>query len=122
MPALLALADVVVHPSTEEGFSNAILEAMAAGKPVVAARVGGNPEAVVDGETGLLVPLGDAEALAAATVRLLADPGEARRLGAAGRGRAAKLFALTTMVGAYEALYVRMAGGSGRGRDPGGRR
>ncbi len=122
VPALLALADVVVHPSTEEGFSNAILEAMAAGKPVVAARVGGNPEAVVDGETGLLVPLGDAEALAAATVRLLADPGEARRLGAAGRGRAAKLFALTTMVGAYEALYVRMAGGSGRGRDPGGRR
>src|SRR2546428_8124784 len=91
---LLALTDVVVHPSLEEGFSNAILEAMAAGKPVVATAVGGNPEAVLDNETGLIVPAGDAAALAAATCRLLADSAERIRLGANGRRRAEVHFSI----------------------------
>ncbi|MGC4085041.1 MAG: glycosyltransferase, partial [Vicinamibacterales bacterium] len=62
VPALLAAADVLVHPSLEEGFSNALLEGMAAGLPVVATAVGGNPEAIVDGVTGYLVPARDADA------------------------------------------------------------
>jgi glycosyltransferase involved in cell wall biosynthesis len=107
VPALLALTDVVVHPSFQEGFSNAILEAMAAGNPVVATAVGGNPEAVVHESTGLLVPPGDAGALAAATVSLLNDAGAAAKLGAAGRQRVADTFTLRRMIESYEALYVR---------------
>ena len=113
---LLALADVVVHPSTEEGFSNAVLEAMAAGKPVVAAAVGGNLEAVLDGRTGLLVPARDARALAAATLRLLRSPAEARAMGEAGRVRACQQFTIERMVHDYERIYERLlATAAGRG-------
>ena len=73
VPALLAMADVYVHPSLQEGYSNALLEAMAAGKAVVATAVGGNVEAVSDGVTGLLVPPADSVALERAIARLLAD-------------------------------------------------
>jgi len=107
VPAVLALADVVVHPSLEEGFSNAILEAMAAARPVVASAVGGVPEAVVHEVTGLLTPPGDAEALAAAVVSLLGDPGRSAKLGAAGRQRVMDLFTVGRMLRQYEALYVR---------------
>src|SRR5262245_4332191 len=89
VPAVLALVDVVVHPSLQEGFSNAILEGMAAGRPVVATAVGGNPEAVLHEETGLIVPPADSTSLAAAMERLLADPVKAKALGAAGRARVA---------------------------------
>jgi glycosyltransferase involved in cell wall biosynthesis len=85
--ALLAAARALVVPSTYEGMPLVILEAMAAGLPVIASRVSGIPEVVVDGETGWLVPPEDPEALAAALAELLADPGEARRRGAAGRRR-----------------------------------
>lgn len=108
VPALLALMDLVVHPSLEEGFSNAILEAMAAGKPVVATAVGGNPEAVVHGETGFLVPPRDSQALAEAMVWLLDHPTEAARFGEAGRRRVAERFELGAMIRQYEAVYERL--------------
>jgi len=111
VPTLLAAADLVVHPSLQEGFSNAIVEAMAAGKPVVATTIGGNPEAVVDGVTGLLVPSENRAALAAGMLRLLADPALAARMGAAGRSKAVDAFDLNAMVRHYESLYERLAEG-----------
>ena len=90
--ALLAGARALVVPSTYEGMPLVVLEAMAAGVPVVASRVSGIPEVVVDGETGWLVPPEDPEALAAALTAVLADPAEAARRGAAGRARVAERF------------------------------
>ena len=87
VPALLAGCDVFCLPSSAEGLPLVVLEAMAQGKPVVATPVGGTAELVVDGETGVLVPPGDAAALAEALSGLLADPERARRLGEAGRER-----------------------------------
>ncbi len=110
----LRACDLFVHPSHQEGFSNAILEAMAAGKAVVATAVGGTPEAVSPGETGLLVPPGDPESLARATASLLLDPQEARRMGEAGRARAAGRFSLEGMARAMERLYEELAAGDFR--------
>jgi len=87
VPALLAGCDVFCLPSSAEGLPLVVLEAMAAGKPVVATAVGGVPELVVHGETGLLVPAGDLDALRRALADLLADPERARRLGETGRER-----------------------------------
>lgn len=115
VPAVLAIADVVVHPSTQEGFSNAILEAMAVGKPVVAASVGGNPEAVVDRETGLLVPPCDGAALADATIWLLRRPEEARAMGHAGRQRVERRFGVERMLREYERLYEQLVARSAGG-------
>jgi glycosyltransferase involved in cell wall biosynthesis len=89
----LAASDVAVLPSLHEGLGVAALEAMAAGRPVVASRVGGLAEVVVDGETGALVPPRDADALAAALRTLAAAPETRMRLGtAAARARARALF------------------------------
>ena len=82
---MLARADIFVLSSTSEGLPLSILEAMVAGLPVVASSVGGVPEAVEEGETGLLVPPRDPVRLAAALERLLVDPALRRRLGANGR-------------------------------------
>ncbi|MGI9645333.1 MAG: glycosyltransferase family 4 protein [Ilumatobacteraceae bacterium] len=82
---LLSIAEFAVHPSHEEGFANAIVEAMSAGKTVAAYDVGGNGEAIVDGETGLLVPSGDTHGLAAAIDELLDDPQRTEAMGRAGR-------------------------------------
>lgn len=117
---ILAASTFAVHPSHEEGFSNVILEAMAAGKAVVAAQVGGNPEAVVDGETGTLVPPGDLPCLAEALLALLRKPEITRAMGDAGRRRAVERFSADIMVreiGAlYEDLFHRVAPpGEGRG-------
>jgi glycosyltransferase involved in cell wall biosynthesis len=98
-------SDLFVHPSREEGFSNAILEAMAGGLPVVACDVGGNPEAVKDGETGLLVPPRNPEKLSAAILDLLADGEKRKRMGATGRKRATEEFSFDRMVKEMEALY-----------------
>ena len=84
---LLRGAAALVVPSTYEGMPLVVLEAMEAGVPVVASRVSGIPEVVVDGETGWLVPPEDPEALARALERVLTDPEEARRRGGAGRAR-----------------------------------
>jgi len=105
IPRLLALLEVAVLPSLEEGLPNAVLEAMAAGRPVVATAVGGTPEAVRHGETGLLVPPGESRALADAVLRLLQDPAGARRMGEEGRRWVAERFGIAAMVREYEAVY-----------------
>jgi len=110
VPALLSVVDVSVLPSLSEGLSNVIIESMAAGIPVVATAVGGNPELVEDGGTGLLVPARDAAALARAVDRLLSDPRMAARFGEAGRRRAEERFSLGAMVRATESLYVDLIG------------
>lgn len=103
--SLLPHFDLFVLPSLKEGMSNSLLEAMAAGKPVVATEVGGNPELVIDGKTGFLVPAKDSEALARAILRLLADQELARSLGEAGRSRVESEFTLEKMVARLEGLY-----------------
>jgi glycosyltransferase involved in cell wall biosynthesis len=104
---LLAGADVFVLPSASEGMPVSVLEAMAAGLPVVASRVGGLAEQVVDGETGVLVSPGDADELAGALARLLRDPELRRRLGEAGRVRAEQAFDLVPFRRAHLELYSR---------------
>ena len=106
VPALLRAADVVVQASLYEGFPNAVLEAMAAGRPVVATAVGGTVEAVESDRTGLLVPPRDSAALAAAILRLLTQPELARSYGAAGRERVEAEFSIARMVGRYADLYM----------------
>jgi glycosyltransferase involved in cell wall biosynthesis len=105
IPRILALLDVFVLPSLSEGLSMAILEAMMAGKPVIATGVGGNPEIVLDGETGFLVPAKDSQALAASLIKLLKNPQMAIQFGENGRRRAERQFSLHTMVSAYQSLY-----------------
>lgn len=102
---LLAACDVFALASRAEGLGVAALEAMACARAVVATRVGGLAEAVVDGRTGLLVAPGDAEALARALRTLHDDPALRARLGAAGPRRLEEGFAAEQMVAAYEALY-----------------
>ena len=113
--SFIATCDMLVQPSLTEGLPNAVLEAMAAGRPVIAARVGGVPELVVDGETGLLVPPGDPPALARAILALMDDPGLRARLGAAGVRRARTMFSLDAVRAAVEAVYRPDGAGSARG-------
>jgi glycosyltransferase involved in cell wall biosynthesis len=113
VPELLASADLFVLSSRSEGLPLSILEAMAAGLPVVASNVGGVPEAVVDGHTGLLVPPSDPQSLAAAIGRLLDDPARRRRLGEAGRLRVAEHFDLAAVHQAHLDLYGRALARSG---------
>jgi glycosyltransferase involved in cell wall biosynthesis len=103
--ALMHAMDVFVMPSIWEGFGLVLLEAMAAGRPIVASRVATIPEVVVDGETGLLLPAGDPLALAEALVRLAEDQAMARQLGEAGRVRLERQFSIDKMVGDTELLY-----------------
>jgi len=105
MPACLAAADIAVLPSLQEGLGVAALEAMGAGLPVVASRVGGLAEVVADEETGLLVPPGDAPALAAALARLARDPDLRGRLGAAGRARVLARYTSSRMAEGTLACY-----------------
>jgi glycosyltransferase involved in cell wall biosynthesis len=100
--------DIVVHPSLTEGLSNVVLEAMAAGLPVVATRVGGNPELVQDGRTGVLVPPRNATALAQAIAFLLDHPEIARQFGKAGRERIVQEFSIREMLRRTEDLYLRL--------------
>ncbi|MEZ4330516.1 MAG: glycosyltransferase [Myxococcota bacterium] len=104
---LLAAADVFVQPSRSEGLPLAVLEAMAAGLPVVATRVGGMAEAIAEEETGLLVPPGDSERLADALGRLLESTALRRRMGDSARRRAVSEFSVETMARRYAALYAR---------------
>lgn len=113
-PALAAM-DVFVLPSQAEGMSNALLEAMAAGRPVVATDVGGTREVCDGHETGVLVPADDAAALARAVLHLLADPERAARLGAAARHAVEARFGASAMVRRLELLYAeRLVAATGR--------
>jgi L-malate glycosyltransferase len=108
VPALLREVTVSVMPSLNEALSNVLLESMAAGVPVVATRVGGTPEAVEDGVSGLLVPPGDPVALADAICGVLADPALAGRLGCAARRSIRERFSIERMVSATEQLYLSL--------------
>jgi glycosyltransferase involved in cell wall biosynthesis len=108
LPALLARTDVVVLPSYWEGLPVSLIEALSAGKAIVASRVGGNPELVTDGVNGLLVPPGDAPALAEALLSLASDPERVRRMGLASQERfAAGGFAPATVAAQHLAAYRR---------------
>ena len=104
--SLLPAFDLMVAPSIgREGLGVAVLEAMDAGIPVVASRVGGLPEVVIDRTTGILVPEGDVKALAAAMQAVLSDPAQARALGEAGRRRVEDEFRAAAMVRRIESIY-----------------
>ena len=105
----LAGFDLFVLPSLAEGISNTILEAMAAGLPVVATAVGGNPELVEDGGNGLLVEAGNVHQLAAAIARYLDDPELGPRHGRRGRELAEERFSLRRMVQDYDEIYKRIS-------------
>ena len=104
--AVMAAFDTYVNCSTYEGVSLTILEAMATGLPVVATRVGGNPEVVVDGETGTLVPI-DSPALTDELISLAGNPVRRRAMGDAGRRRVVRDFAIERMVEQYARVYGR---------------
>ncbi len=103
----LVAADIGVLPSHEEGFSNAILEGMAAGLPMVVTAVGGNAEAIRDGEHGRVVPARNAAALAAALGELAADPVKRREWGSAARARVEKQFGIEQCAASYVETYRR---------------
>ena len=109
VPELLGAADSVLMPSLTEGFPRTAIEAMAAGKPVIATNVGGTPEAVIDGETGILVPARDSDALSAAIVRLVGDTDLQARLAQAGRKRAEKNYSVDRYVSRLDELYRRFS-------------
>jgi glycosyltransferase involved in cell wall biosynthesis len=105
IPDILAAADIFTMPSLWEGLPVAMLEAMFAGKPVIASACSGIPEAITSGAHGLLAPPGDEAALAEALRTLLTRPDERARLGTAGRSRAAERYSVAGMVDAYERTY-----------------
>lgn len=111
-PGLPGMFDVAALTSREEGFPNFIVEAMAAGRPVVATDVGGIPDAVVQGETGFLSPVGDDQALANSLMHLLAEPELRARTGEAGSTRARQLYHADVVMSALSDLYLRLAGRS----------
>jgi len=114
IPAQLAQMDVFVLPSLNEGISNTVLEAMASGLPVVATRVGGNPELVQDGVSGILVPVGDAEALGEAIMALLDDPATRRAYGTAAQARIQREFDWDNTVREYLGVYDAVLGKNSR--------
>jgi glycosyltransferase involved in cell wall biosynthesis len=106
--------DVSALTSTHEGFPNSLVEAMAAGRPVVATNVGGVSDAVENGQTGLLAPRGDAGAVAAALSRLLTDPAERTAMGARAIAAARESYSADLVLPRLEALYEALAGDPAR--------
>lgn len=111
VPALLARADLVCHPARAEGLPNAILEAMAAARPIVATTAGGVPELARDGVEARLSPTRDPVSLAAAIVELLGDPAGAAGLGRAARARVEREHTTERLVERVQAVYRRMVAG-----------
>jgi glycosyltransferase involved in cell wall biosynthesis len=116
---LYADLDVVVLTSKNEGSPVALIEAMAAGRPVVSTRAGGVEDVVADGVTGRVVPIGDAGALARVVIDLLEQPDEAARLGAAAREAVVARFASSRLVADVDRLYRRLLAERGVVADPG---
>jgi glycosyltransferase involved in cell wall biosynthesis len=108
VPDLLQAMDIFVLPSYSEGVSLALLEAMGAGLPVIATAVGGTPEAVTEGVTGLLIPPRDAAALAGALERLLSDPDLAKKLGEKARKAVAEKFSLERLGREINEIYEEL--------------
>ncbi|MFZ5918885.1 MAG: glycosyltransferase family 4 protein [Chloroflexota bacterium] len=113
MAPVYAALDVVVLTSLNEGTPVTLIEGLAAGRPVVSTAVGGVPDIVADGETGLLVPTGDADALAEAIVGLLRDPARRRVMGQAGRESVRGRFAVERLIGDVERLYAELLSAKG---------
>ncbi len=108
IPGFLSSIEIFVLPSLYEGLGVSVLEAMAAGLPVVAAKVGGLPEIVEDGVTGLLVPPGDPQAVARAVATLVCRPAMAREMGARGRERVLRHFTMEQMAARNEDYYYEL--------------
>ena len=116
MPDVLAAADIVADLSYEGlGITGTLREAMALGKPVVGSAAGGNPELVVDGQSGILVAPRDPAATAAAVRRLIGDPALSARLGRGGRARVEAGFSSEVRLDRIEALYARLIAERARG-------
>ena len=109
VPDLLVASDMALLPSHQEGFSNAVLESMAAGLPVVATDVGGNAEAICDGSTGYIVPPHDPERLATAIVDLAGDASKRRAFGTRGRERVTSRFSLSACTASYDRLFSALS-------------
>ena len=108
IPDILSAIDMLVMSSLYEGMPMVILEAMAASKPVIASKVGGIPEMVRDGETGILVPPKDVDALAEKIIVLLKNKDKARQMGLAGRRRVEEEFDVNIMVRKTEEVYQEL--------------
>jgi len=103
----MPIFDIFVLPSLNEGMGRVLVEAMAAGKPIVASRVGGIPDLVQDGDNGLLVPPGDEKSLAAGIRQLLNDPEKAKMMGQRGKERCTQ-FSVESMVDKIDQLYTEL--------------
>jgi glycosyltransferase involved in cell wall biosynthesis len=114
VPELLSCCDLSVLASTAEGLPNTVLESMAAGLPVVATQVGGTPEIVEDGVTGLLVPPRDTSALAQAVIRLLENPALAKRLALAGQEHVRTHFSFDRLISELDGFYLELLAQKGR--------
>lgn len=110
IPELLAAMDILVVSSISESSPLVVLEAMAAAKPVVAARVGGIPEQIVDGETGILVPPKDSQAIADAILNLVSDKDKIKKMGNSGRKRVTEYFDIDICVDKVESIFEEMLG------------
>jgi glycosyltransferase involved in cell wall biosynthesis len=105
IPEILAQLDILVLPSLQEPFGKIVIEAMAMKKPVVASKVGGVPEIVVDEKTGLLIPPGDSDAIRQALEHLLSDQEKRKEMGVEGRKRVEQMFTLEKHVHKIQQIY-----------------
>ncbi len=110
VPGLLAAADVFVNPALAESFPYGILEAMSLARPCVVTDAGGSAEAIVDGESGIVVPVADPGALAGGVLEMLIDPGLAERLGESAARRVRERFTRERMIEGTEAVYAEILG------------
>ena len=109
LPNVFSACDSVIMPSLNEGFPRVAIEAMASSKPVIATRVGGVPEAIIDGQSGILVPSKDVEAMAKAIVNIATNSELSNRLGLAARQRTEQRFTASNYVARLDEMYTRLA-------------